>query len=163
MHTQTSSRHTAPPPSPALRLLHVAGGAHPPPSPSPTTSQKTTGMLYCMEYLASNLDWLQEQLDTHTAGGAAYFIFDCPGQVELFTGQEAFKQVWGGGGGGVAAGTNGVGCCRGAPVVAAGSSWGAAGLSRQVLLSGGLLLQHRRFLTGPAAPVCVCTHRCWLR
>lgn len=103
MHTQTSSRHTAPPPSPALRLLHVAGGAHPPPSPSPTTSQKTTGMLYCMEYLASNLDWLQEQLDTHTAGGAAYFIFDCPGQVELFTGQEAFKQVWGGGGGS---------CCR---------------------------------------------------
>jgi hypothetical protein len=48
-----------------------------------------------MEYLASNLDWLQEQLEAAAAaaGGASYFLFDCPGQVELFTGQEAFKQV----------------------------------------------------------------------
>lgn len=130
---------------------HVAGA---PPSPP-----KKKGMLYCMEYLASNLDWLQEQLAAHAAGGASYFLFDCPGQVELFTGQEAFKQV---GGRGVA-GPSGVGCCRGAPVVAAGSSW-ASGLSRQVLLSGALLLQHRHLLTGPPLllplPLCVCAHRC---
>jgi hypothetical protein len=49
-------------------------------------------MLYCMEYLAANLDWLQERLDPLAASNH-YFIFDCPGQVELFTGQEAFKQV----------------------------------------------------------------------
>jgi len=45
-----------------------------------------------MEYLAANLDWLQERL-TPLAASNHYFIFDCPGQVELFTGQEAFKQV----------------------------------------------------------------------
>ena len=45
-----------------------------------------------MEYLSANLDWLQERLEPLAASNH-YFIFDCPGQVELFTGQEAFKQV----------------------------------------------------------------------
>ncbi len=51
-------------------------------------------MLYCMEFLAANLDWLQERL-APLAESNAYFVFDCPGQVELFTGQAAFKQVCG--------------------------------------------------------------------
>ncbi|KAF6261442.1 cytoplasmic protein [Scenedesmus sp. NREL 46B-D3] len=50
------------------------------------------GMLYCMEYLAANLDWLKEKLqpleDSNT-----YLLIDCPGQVELFTQHEGFKQL----------------------------------------------------------------------
>lgn len=36
------------------------------------------GLIYCMEYLLVNIDWLQqkiEELETY------YIIFDCPGQV----------------------------------------------------------------------------------
>jgi hypothetical protein len=65
-------------------------------------------MLYCMEYLSANLDWLQERL-APLADSNHYFIFDCPGQVELFTGQEAFKQV--GHGSGALKG-RGVTCCK---------------------------------------------------
>ena len=31
----------------------------------------------------SNLDWLRDQLDCY--GDDDYFIFDCPGQIELFS------------------------------------------------------------------------------
>eukprot|EP00752_Nemacystus_decipiens_P007325 g6554.t1 len=39
-------------------------------------------MLYCLEYLEKNVDWLMEKLDGLTQ---KYLIFDFPGQVELFT------------------------------------------------------------------------------
>lgn len=48
------------------------------------------GLVYCMEYLQANLDWLEDQLialDTH------YIIFDCPGQVELYTHHTGFKTI----------------------------------------------------------------------
>lgn len=48
------------------------------------------GLVYCMEYLQANLHWLEEQLlalDTH------YVIFDCPGQVELYTHHTGFKTI----------------------------------------------------------------------
>uniref|UniRef100_A0A0M3IW22 GPN-loop GTPase 3 n=1 Tax=Ascaris lumbricoides TaxID=6252 RepID=A0A0M3IW22_ASCLU len=35
-----------------------------------------------MEYLVQNLDWLHEQLNE---GEDDYFIFDCPGQIELYS------------------------------------------------------------------------------
>lgn len=41
------------------------------------------GLLYCMEYLLNNLDWLQDQLDTFDDD--EYLILDCPGQIELYT------------------------------------------------------------------------------
>eukprot|EP00531_Pseudo-nitzschia_arenysensis_P002367 CAMPEP_0116134328 /NCGR_PEP_ID=MMETSP0329-20121206/10586_1 /TAXON_ID=697910 /ORGANISM="Pseudo-nitzschia arenysensis, Strain B593" /LENGTH=301 /DNA_ID=CAMNT_0003629029 /DNA_START=104 /DNA_END=1009 /DNA_ORIENTATION=- len=41
------------------------------------------GLVYCMEYLLSNLDWLQEHLDEF--GEDEYLILDCPGQLELYT------------------------------------------------------------------------------
>ncbi|KAG2446787.1 hypothetical protein HYH02_008347 [Chlamydomonas schloesseri] len=41
------------------------------------------GLLYCMDYLAKNLDWLQEKLEPLEQEDY-YFMFDCPGQVELF-------------------------------------------------------------------------------
>jgi hypothetical protein len=41
------------------------------------------GLVYCMEYIEQNLDWLKEQLATKCKG--KYILFDLPGQVELFT------------------------------------------------------------------------------
>ena len=49
------------------------------------------GLLYCMEYLANNLAWLEEQLDDF--GEDAYFLFDCPGQIELFSHVPIMKLV----------------------------------------------------------------------
>ncbi|XP_069751598.1 GPN-loop GTPase 2 [Narcine bancroftii] len=40
------------------------------------------GLIYCMEYLEANLDWLQEKMEEFKD---CYFLFDCPGQVELYT------------------------------------------------------------------------------
>jgi GTPase SAR1 family protein len=40
------------------------------------------GMLYCLEFLEANFDWLEEALSKCTTG---YFVFDLPGQVELST------------------------------------------------------------------------------
>eukprot|EP01061_Rhynchopus_euleeides_P003651 TRINITY_DN12941_c0_g1_i1.p1 TRINITY_DN12941_c0_g1~~TRINITY_DN12941_c0_g1_i1.p1 ORF type:complete len:296 (+),score=89.28 TRINITY_DN12941_c0_g1_i1:249-1136(+) len=47
--------------------------------------------LFCMDYLRANHDWLGDALGD--LGGATYFLFDCPGQVELYTNHEAFKQL----------------------------------------------------------------------
>ncbi|KAK9803735.1 hypothetical protein WJX73_009428 [Symbiochloris irregularis] len=42
------------------------------------------GLLYCMEYLEDNLeDWLGEELEAY--GDEDYLIFDCPGQIELYS------------------------------------------------------------------------------
>ena len=41
------------------------------------------GLVFCMEYLIDNLDWLNEELEQ--LGNEAYVIFDCPGQIELFS------------------------------------------------------------------------------
>ena len=52
------------------------------------------GLIYCIEYLEANIDWLKEQLDTVTAtDDVAYFLFDCPGQVELFTLHPGMKRI----------------------------------------------------------------------
>jgi len=40
------------------------------------------GLVYCMEYLVQNLDWLSDQVEDFSDD---YLIFDCPGQVELYT------------------------------------------------------------------------------
>ncbi|NXU26971.1 GPN2 GTPase, partial [Thalassarche chlororhynchos] len=49
------------------------------------------GLIYCMEYLEANFDWLQEKL---TAFRGHYYLFDCPGQVELYTHHDALKNVF---------------------------------------------------------------------
>mmetsp|Transcript_1097 Transcript_1097/g.2581 ORF Transcript_1097/g.2581 Transcript_1097/m.2581 type:complete len:303 (-) Transcript_1097:199-1107(-) len=41
------------------------------------------GLVYCMEYLLNNLDWLHDRLDEF--GDDEYLILDCPGQLELYT------------------------------------------------------------------------------
>ena len=48
------------------------------------------GLIYCMEYLISNLDWLKESLD---ATDDDYFVFDCPGQIELYTHLPIMRQL----------------------------------------------------------------------
>ncbi|XP_071094451.1 GPN-loop GTPase 3-like [Haliotis cracherodii] len=48
------------------------------------------GLIFCMEYLVQNLDWLREQLDDVEDD---YIIFDCPGQIELYTHIPAMKQL----------------------------------------------------------------------
>ncbi|XP_009961165.1 GPN-loop GTPase 2 [Tyto alba] len=49
------------------------------------------GLIYCMEYLEANFDWLQEKL---AAFRGHYYLFDCPGQVELYTHHDALKNVF---------------------------------------------------------------------
>jgi len=39
-------------------------------------------LLYCVEFLVNNLEWLEEKLGDYSDD---YLIFDCPGQVELYT------------------------------------------------------------------------------
>ncbi|KAH7882301.1 hypothetical protein F5I97DRAFT_1817070 [Phlebopus sp. FC_14] len=49
------------------------------------------GMLYCMEYLEANFDWLEARLNE--LGPDAYVLFDIPGQVELGTNHESLKRI----------------------------------------------------------------------
>lgn len=48
------------------------------------------GLVFCMEYLIENIEWLQEELGE---GEDDYFIFDCPGQIELYTHMPVMKQL----------------------------------------------------------------------
>lgn len=58
-------------------------------------------MLYCLEYLEANFDWLQGELERalEEAGfigdkrEQAYVVFDTPGQVELSTDHGSLKRV----------------------------------------------------------------------
>ena len=49
------------------------------------------GMLYCMEYVETNFDWLEEGLEA--LGKDAYVVFDLPGQVELSTNHDSLKRI----------------------------------------------------------------------
>jgi GTPase SAR1 family protein len=48
-------------------------------------------MLYCMEYLEANFDWLEKGLEE--LGKDAYVLFDLPGQVELSTNHDSLKRI----------------------------------------------------------------------
>ena len=48
------------------------------------------GILYCIEFLESNIDWLLEGLKKNAD---KYLIFDCPGQVELFTNHQSMRSI----------------------------------------------------------------------
>ncbi|KAJ3037217.1 GPN-loop GTPase 2 [Rhizophlyctis rosea] len=48
------------------------------------------GLIYCMEYLDKNFDWLEQRLKSL---GDKYILFDCPGQVELFTHHNSVRNI----------------------------------------------------------------------
>jgi GPN-loop GTPase len=49
------------------------------------------GVLYALEELEHNLDWLTERLKKL---GEDYILFDCPGQVELFTHHDSLRKIF---------------------------------------------------------------------
>lgn len=49
------------------------------------------GLVFCMEYFAKNFEWLIEQLGEDEDDD--YVIFDCPGQIELYTHLPIMKQL----------------------------------------------------------------------
>lgn len=48
-------------------------------------------LVYCMEFLLENLDWLQDELENFMDD--EYLLLDCPGQLELYTHIPVMKQV----------------------------------------------------------------------
>jgi Conserved hypothetical ATP binding protein len=50
------------------------------------------GLVYAMEYVAANLDWLQDRVQPLLASGT-YLLLDCPGQVELFNVHDALHKI----------------------------------------------------------------------
>ncbi|CAF2472210.1 unnamed protein product [Rotaria sp. Silwood2] len=48
------------------------------------------GLIFCMEYFERNFDWLHEQLGDEEDD---YFLFDCPGQIELYTHVPVMRRV----------------------------------------------------------------------
>lgn len=48
------------------------------------------GLIFCIEYLAENSDWLQDRLGEQEDD---YLLFDCPGQIELYTHLTAMKKL----------------------------------------------------------------------
>ena len=50
------------------------------------------GLVYCIDYLSQNMDWLKEKVEPLEQEGF-YLVFDLPGQVELFMMHNNLKQV----------------------------------------------------------------------
>lgn len=48
------------------------------------------GLMYCMEFLEKNMDWLLQQVGKYKD---CYFLFDCPGQVELYANHNSVKNI----------------------------------------------------------------------
>ena len=46
--------------------------------------------IYCMELLEANIDWLLSRVKGQSG---AYFIFDCPGQIELYTHHQSMRNI----------------------------------------------------------------------
>jgi GPN-loop GTPase len=49
------------------------------------------GVLYAFEELENNMEWLEEGLKVL---GDSYILFDCPGQVELYTHHNSLRNVF---------------------------------------------------------------------
>eukprot|EP00164_Ancoracysta_twista_P008402 GFYU01012148.1.p1 GENE.GFYU01012148.1~~GFYU01012148.1.p1 ORF type:complete len:318 (-),score=92.21 GFYU01012148.1:170-1123(-) len=47
-------------------------------------------LVYCMEYLETNFDWIQQELAKHAD---KYVLIDCPGQVELWTHHKSIHNI----------------------------------------------------------------------
>jgi hypothetical protein len=51
------------------------------------------GLIYCMEYLLNHIDWLEEKISKLEESGIKYIIFDCPGQIELYTHHTSVQDI----------------------------------------------------------------------
>ena len=49
------------------------------------------GLVYCMEYLETNIDWLVRKMSAKES--SQYYIIDCPGQVELYTHYSSIRNI----------------------------------------------------------------------
>lgn len=49
------------------------------------------GLVYCMEYLETNIDWLVRKMSVKES--SQYYIIDCPGQVELYTHYSSIRNI----------------------------------------------------------------------
>jgi len=49
------------------------------------------GLVYCMEYLLENLDWLHTELTEFAED--CYILFDCPGQIELYSHMKIMTKI----------------------------------------------------------------------
>ncbi len=49
------------------------------------------GLLFCLEYLEENVEWLMEALEPY--GEEDYLLIDCPGQIEAYSHLSVFKTV----------------------------------------------------------------------
>ena len=47
-------------------------------------------MLYCMEFLNKNIEWLESKLQDHKE---SYILIDCPGQIELYVHDQNMQQI----------------------------------------------------------------------
>ncbi|CAJ0597384.1 unnamed protein product [Cylicocyclus nassatus] len=47
-------------------------------------------LVFCMEYLVQNMEWLHDEL---CEGEDDYFVFDCPGQIELYSHLPIMRQL----------------------------------------------------------------------
>jgi len=48
-------------------------------------------MIYCIEFLETNLDWLINKIEEMR--NCRYFIFDLPGQVEIYSNHNSLKNI----------------------------------------------------------------------
>ena len=51
------------------------------------------GLVFCMEYLATHLSWLRDEINQAAPTDDEYLIIDCPGQIELYTHVPAIKVI----------------------------------------------------------------------
>eukprot|EP00127_Corallochytrium_limacisporum_P004290 Clim_evm235s157 gene=Clim_evmTU235s157 len=56
------------------------------------------GLLLCMDIIETNIDWLIGRIrdcaeNFRKDGLSPYFVFDCPGQVELYIHHQSFKKI----------------------------------------------------------------------
>lgn len=52
-----------------------------------------SSFLYCFNFLENNLDWLYKKIEEFSLKGKKYFIIDTPGQIEIFTQSNSFKNI----------------------------------------------------------------------
>lgn len=50
------------------------------------------GLIYSMNYLIENIEWLEEKIGN--LGVDDYVLFDCPGQIELYTHLDIMQKVY---------------------------------------------------------------------